>query len=226
MLVATPIGNLGDLAPRAEQALREAGLWIVEDSRVSGKLAAHLGIKKPMRVLNDHTPEATVERWVAEIASGVRAALVTDGGCPVVSDPGARIADLCRERDIPVEAVPGASAVTLALMLSGFYAQRFAFLGFLARKKGPMAQELSPFADSPYTLVLFEAPNRLGPLLEVAGEQLGARRYALCRELTKLHEQVYRGTLPHVPSEGEFPRKGELTVVIEGKRRRQSADHS
>ncbi len=219
VLVATPIGNLGDLSERARAVLGEADLWLVEDTRVSGKLQAHLGIRKPMRVLNDHTPEATVERYLAEIVDGAYAALLTDGGTPVVSDPGAGLVDKCLDEGLEVDAVPGPSAVTDSLALSGFYGQRFAFLGFLSRKPGPIRAELAAFADSPLTLVLFESPFRIAKLLESAHVALGPRRYAICRELTKVHQQVYRDRLPAVPSESTVPRKGEFTVVVEGLRR-------
>ena len=223
-LVATPIGNLSDLSPRAIEALGEAEIWFVEDTRISGKLASHLGLKKPMRVLNDHTSPAQIERYAQEFRNGVNAALITDGGAPAVSDPGAILTNLCHEAGVQVRGIPGPSAPVLALMLSGFFAQRFAFLGFLGRKAGAIRGELATFADSPLTLVLFESPHRLDALLSAAHGALGPRRYAICRELTKMHEQVYRGTLPHLPSETEVPHKGEITLVIEGRRKRESVD--
>ncbi|MFY9235061.1 MAG: 16S rRNA (cytidine(1402)-2'-O)-methyltransferase [Fimbriimonadaceae bacterium] len=219
ILVSTPIGNLGDLSARAGQALQEADFWLVEDTRVSGKLQGHLGIKKPMRVVNEHSAEPQLQKFVSEIESGLTAALLTDGGSPAISDPGAMLADLCHEAGIEVAGVPGPSAVTLALALSGFFAQRFAFLGFLGRKPGAIRSELAQFADSPYTLVLFESPFRIDKTLEAAHEALGERRYALCREMTKAFEQVYRSRLPEKPSEKDVPRKGEFTIVIEGKRK-------
>ena len=220
VLIATPIGNLGDLSPRAVEALSSADLWLVEDTRISGKLQSHLGLKKPMRVLNDHTGAGQIEAYVLEVASGKRAAVLTDGGSPAISDPGALLCDQCREAGVVVEGIPGPSAPILALSLSGFFAQRFAFLGFLPRKPGEMRSEFAPYADSALTLVVFESPHRLDALLSAAGEALGERRYAVCRELTKAHEQVFRSRLPYVPTESEVPRKGELTVVIEGRRRR------
>ncbi|MDR3689785.1 MAG: 16S rRNA (cytidine(1402)-2'-O)-methyltransferase [Fimbriimonas sp.] len=223
MLVATPIGNLGDLSPRAVEALGEAEFWLVEDSRVSGKLASHLGLKKPMKVLNEHTSPGQMDRYLVELKRGARAALLTDGGSPSISDPGAILTDRCHDAGVAVDGVPGPSAVIDALMLSGFFAQRFAFLGFLGRKPGAIRGELTAFADSPLTLVLFESPHRLDAMLKVAHEALGNRRYAVCRELTKLHQQIYRSILPDVPSETEVPRRGEITLIIEG-RRRQSED--
>lgn len=218
-LIATPIGNLSDLSPRAIEALGAADFWIVEDTRISGKLQSHLGIRKPMKVLNDHTGPHAVERYVQEIQAGSHAAIVTDGGSPVVSDPGSLLCDACHEAEIPIDAIPGPSAVTTALMLSGFFAQRFAFLGFLGRKAGAIRGELEPFKDSPLTLVLFESPFRFEALLKVAFEALGPRRYAICREMTKLHEQVFRAQLPIIANETTVPRKGEVTIVIEGVRR-------
>jgi 16S rRNA (cytidine1402-2'-O)-methyltransferase len=196
-------------------------VWLVEDTRISGKLQSHLGIKKPMRVLNDHTRPDQIMTYVAELQTGKTACVLTDGGSPVVSDPGAILCDLCHDSDVRVEGVPGPSAPILALTLSGFFGQRFAFLGFLPRKAGEIRSELAPFALSPLTIVLFESQFRIDTLLKGAYEVLSERRYAICRELTKAHEQVYRARLPHIPSEKEVPRKGEFTVVIEGLRRQE-----
>jgi 16S rRNA (cytidine1402-2'-O)-methyltransferase len=219
VLVATPIGNLSDLSPRAVEALGQVNSWLAEDTRISGKLQSHLGIRKPMRVLNDHTSEEQMDRYVQEIEAGQNIAVVTDGGSPVVSDPGAILCDKCHQEGILVQAIPGPSAAITALTLSGFFGQRFAFLGFLPRKPGEMKSEMAPFKESPLTLILFESQFRIDALLQAAGEALGERRYAICREITKLHEQVYRNRLPYVPTQDEVPRKGEFTLVIEGRRR-------
>jgi 16S rRNA (cytidine1402-2'-O)-methyltransferase len=224
VLVATPIGNLEDISPRCARALAEADIWLVEDTRISGKLQSHLGLSKPMRVCNEHTSEAQLLRYVEELKGGVSAALLTDAGTPGISDPGAWIADLCYAAGVPVDAIPGPSAVATSVMLSGFFAQRFAFLGFLSRKPGPMKKELEPFADSPLTVVVFESPFRLKNLLKAASEALGERRYAVCREITKLHQQVYRSTLPDIPDDKTVPQKGEVCVVFEGKRKPKNAD--
>ena len=172
-----------------------------------------------MRVLNEHTSPSQIERYVAEIQAGASAVVLTDGGSPAISDPGTQLTDACHEAGIAITAVPGPSAVPTAIALSGFFGQRFAFLGFLGRKAGAIRDELEPFVDSPYTLVLFESPFRVDALFAVLAESLGARRYAICREMTKMHEQVFRGTMPYLPTEAEVPRKGEFTIVIEGKRR-------
>ena len=219
VLVATPIGNLGDLSPRAREALEVADAWIVEDTRVSGKIQSHFGLKRPMHVLNDHATPATVAKLAELVESNSTVALVTDGGSPCISDPGAMLVDLCYEKELEVDAIPGPSAVMDALVLSGFFAQRFAFLGFLPRKPGPMKSVLAPFADSTLTVVVFESPFRIQTLLESAFETLGPRRFVIARELTKLHQQIFRGRLPDIPSEKSVPRKGEFTVVIEGLRK-------
>lgn len=223
-LIATPIGNLGDLSPRAEKRLREAEVWFVEDTRVSGKLQAHFGLHIPMKVLNEHTGESKLAGYAEELEAGIDAAVLTDAGCPGISDPGARLVDLCREAGIPVESIPGPSAVTNALMLSGFFAQRFAFLGYLPRNPGDQKAILAPFSESPMTLVLFESPFRAEKLLETLHQVLGSRRYAFCREMTKLHQQVYRSRLPNKPTAKEVPAKGEFTVVVEGVRRRDRSE--
>lgn len=218
-LVATPIGNLGDLSPRAKQTLISADFWIVEDTRVSSKLAYLLEVKKPMRVANDHTTEFGIKKIVDEIEAGKSAAMVTDGGAPGISDPGALVADECHERGLLVDAIPGPSAPVTALMLSGFFAQRFAFLGFLGRKSGDIKKVLLPFADSSMTLVIFESPHRFRDFLSVAYEALGPRRYAICREISKVHQQVFRENLPTIPEDHQVLPKGEFTIVIEGRRK-------
>ncbi len=202
-------------------ALIEADIWVVEDTRISSKLAHVLEVKKTMRVANDHTDDYKLNQILNELQEGRTAVVLTDGGAPGVSDPGSRLADLAHERGIEVDAIPGPSAPITAIMLSGFYAQRFAFLGFLGRTKGAMRKELAQFVDSPYTLVIFESPHRFRTLLETSAEVLGFRRYAICREITKLNQQVFRGNLPTIPNEDEVPGKGEFTIVVEGHRRSQ-----
>jgi 16S rRNA (cytidine1402-2'-O)-methyltransferase len=219
VVVATPIGNLGDLSPRARQALEAASFWIVEDSRVSGRLQQLLEVKRPMAVLNDHTPPHALGALADRVEKEGPAALISDAGTPAISDPGANLVDLLRERGIDIDAIPGPTAVAQALALSGFFAQRYAFLGFLPRKPGPAKEVLEPFKESTLTLVFFESPFRVDALLKVCAESLGERRFSICRELTKMHQQVHRGTLPDIPSEKVVPHKGEFTIVVEGFRR-------
>ena len=220
VLVATPLGNLGDLSPRAREALESSDAWVVEDTRVSGKLQVILGVRKPMSTLNDHTSPAHVQTLVASLLDGRNLALLTDAGTPGISDPGAELVDLCYQSEIPVDSIPGPSAVPLALSLSGFYAQRFAFLGFLPRKPGEAKSVLAPFVDSTLALVIFESPFRFRKTLELLAAVLPGRRYAVTRELTKQHQQVFRETFPGLPSLKDVPDKGEFTLVVEGMRRR------
>lgn len=218
-LVAGPIGNLGDLTLRAKEALESSPLWVVEDSRVSSRLASHLGVRPSMALLTDHSHAAQIEKLADRLSSDGPAVLLTDAGTPGISDPGALLVQAAINSGLKVDALPGPSAVTLALSLSGFFAQRFAFLGFLPRKPGPAKEVLSPFAESSLTLVLFEGPHRVVKTLETASAVLGPRRCVICRELTKLHQQVWRGTLDQLPSQKVVPPKGEFTLVIEGLRR-------
>ncbi|MCC7102746.1 MAG: 16S rRNA (cytidine(1402)-2'-O)-methyltransferase [Fimbriimonadaceae bacterium] len=223
-LLASPIGNLGDVSIRFREAVEQCELVFAEDTRVTGRLLDHLGLKRPLKTLNEHTTESGLAAYV-QLIQAQSAVLITDAGTPGISDPGARFVSLCHANGLQVDAVPGPSAVTLALSLSGFFAQRFAFLGFLPRKAGPMKAELTPFVQSPYTLVLFESPFRIDALAEAALEALGDRRVAYCRELTKVHQQVVLATLSGLPSVLEMPRKGEFTVVIEGYRKGRTLEH-
>ncbi|MBV6458353.1 MAG: Ribosomal RNA small subunit methyltransferase I [Fimbriimonadaceae bacterium] len=196
-----------------------ADFWIVEDSRISAKLAQHLGIRKPMTVLNDHSGSSIIERIAERISAGESAVLMTDAGTPGISDPGAMLVDRLYDLAVPIDSIPGPSAVVVALSLSGFFAQRFAFLGYLPRRTGDIVKEVQPYESSTMTLVLFESPYRFRTVLEVIYQVLGKRRVAICRELTKRHQQIWRGTLDSLPSEAQVPAKGEFTIVIEGMRK-------
>lgn len=218
-VVAGPIGNLGDLSPRASQVLREADCWFVEDTRVSARLQAYLQCKIPMRILNEHTTTERIAEYAGDVAKGLRAALLTDAGTPGISDPGALLVDECLRAEIEIDPLPGPSAVTTALMASGFFAQRFVFLGYLPRKAGAMRGELRPYVDAPFPIVLFESPFRIEALSQALFDVLGSRRVAFCRELTKVHQQICRVTLPDVPDEKAMPRKGEFSIVVEGRRK-------
>lgn len=175
-----------------------------------------------MKVLNDHTGIPKLREYCNLANEGATLALISDAGTPVVSDPGAEFVSLCVGAGVAVDAIPGPSAVSLGLSLSGFFAQRYAFLGFLGRKRSQSVETLEPFAQSSLTLVLFESPHRLEATLAACGEALGERNYVICRELTKMHQQIYRGQLPEVPDSTLVPRKGEITIVVEGHRRNQS----
>jgi len=222
-LVATPIGNLEDLSDRAKRELASADVWLVEDTRVSARLQQALEVKKPMKILNDHTGPHKLREYVDLITGGASVALISDAGTPVVSDPGAEFVALCSTKGLEIDAVPGPSAVSLALSLSGFFAQRYAFLGFLGRKLSQAIDTLEPFATSSLTLVLFESHHRLEGTLTACHQALGERNYVICRELTKMHQQIWRAGLPVVPDSTEVPRKGEITIVIEGHRRNRQS---
>jgi len=218
--IATPIGNFGDLSSRAKLCLSEADVWFVEDTRVSGQLQRHLETNISMKRLDEHSSPYDVQKYARQILEGnLSACIVSDAGTPCVSDPGAILIDSAYDLGIQVESLPGPSAVSNALVLSGFFAQRYAFLGFLARKSGAIKKELLPYADSSLTLVFFESVHRLDELLKCCHEVLGERRYAVCREMTKVHQQVYRERLPNMPAEEDILHKGELTLVVEGKRK-------
>jgi 16S rRNA (cytidine1402-2'-O)-methyltransferase len=198
--------------------LAEADVLACEDTSVGARLLAANGIRRSIARLDEHAPESKLKSIVAEAAGGKSVAYFSDAGTPGVSDPGPALVDLAYEAGVEVDAIPGPSAVFTAVMLSGFYAQKLVFLGFLARKPGAIASELGPYAESTTTLVFFEAPTRLLKTLEIALKTLGDRRVALCREMTKAHQEVIRGRLSElVSTERTF--KGECTVVLEGKRK-------
>lgn len=190
-----------------------------EDTRVTAKILSSFGFKTPLIRADEHSLPRILDKLLERIKNGEIVAYVTDAGTPVISDPGAELVDCALERGFKVEVIPGASAVTAALAISGFYAQRFVFFGYLPRSSGGIRKELSPYSESTYTLVFFEAPTRVKKTLKEAFETLGERRVAICREITKLHEEVIRGNLSDL-AWGLRELRGEITVVIEGKRRR------
>jgi 16S rRNA (cytidine1402-2'-O)-methyltransferase len=219
VLVGTPIGNLGDLSPRAAEALAGADVVCCEDTRRTGRLLSLAGIeRRPFVVLNEHTEKREVPRVIERIERGQRVALVSDAGMPAISDPGERLVAAVVEAGHAVEVVPGPSAAVAALVVSGLPAGRFVFEGFLPRKGPARRQRLAAVAAEPRTAVLYEAPHRLArtlaDLVEVCG---GERRVVVAREITKLHEQVWRGTLAGAVAwvaEREPP--GEIVLVLAG----------
>ncbi len=212
-VVATPIGNLEDVTLRALRVLRECELVLAEDTRRSRTLLSHHGIGTPLRAFHAHTSPAVVQELARRLEEGARLALVTDAGTPLVSDPGAELVAAARERGVAVEAVPGASAPLAALCSAGFVASRFRFVGFLPRSRRRRREALAEVARDPDAVVLFEAPSRLGATLRELGEVLGAREIAVCRELTKLHEEVVRGTGAEL-AERFVTARGEITLVV------------
>jgi 16S rRNA (cytidine1402-2'-O)-methyltransferase len=220
ILVGTPIGNMGDLSPRAIEVLRAADAICCEDSRRTGRLLAHAGIERssPLLVVNDHTEVARVGEVLARLGRGERVAVVTDAGMPGISDPGERLVRAAAADGHVVEVVPGPSAAVAALVASGLPTGRFVFEGFLPRKGSGRTQRLSELADERRTIVLYEAPHRLARTLSDLSAACGAeRRVAIGRELTKLHEEVWRGTIGDaVGWSAEQQPRGEFVLVVDG----------
>ncbi|MEY2626656.1 MAG: hypothetical protein RJB08_415 [Actinomycetota bacterium] len=219
VLVATPIGNLGDISPRARDALATADIIACEDSRHSGRLVKHLGIDAPKYlVVNEHTEHDAAKAVVAAIESGKRVALITDAGTPAVSDPGAVVVRAVIDAGLNVTSVPGPAAFVTALILSGLPTTRFVFEGFLPRSGNDRAERLASLAAEQRTVVFYEAPHRMERTLEDLLDTLGPdRRIAVARELTKMHEEVRRGTvrdlLDHFAAHEPI---GEFVVVVDG----------
>ncbi len=216
-VVATPIGNLEDVTLRALKVLREVDLIAAEDTRQARKLLQHYGIRKPVTSYHEHNEEARTRQLLSALRAGRSVALVSDAGTPVLSDPGYHLVRACAEAGLRVVPVPGPSAVTAALAVCGLPTDRFLFLGFPPRRPAARRQFLEEVRDQRATLVLFEAPQRLVACLQDVREVLGDRRVAVCRELTKLHEEVHRGTVSEVlRALGPAGVRGEVTVVVEG----------
>jgi 16S rRNA (cytidine1402-2'-O)-methyltransferase len=218
-VVSTPIGNLGDLTRRAEQVLRDADVVLAEDTRRTGGMLRHLGIATRMVSAHEHNEQARAGLVVQMLGEGKRVALVSDAGTPLLSDPGARIVREVVDAGFDVVPVPGASALLSALVASGIAADRFTFYGFPPRKGPERRALLEEVAALPHASVLYESPNRVGRLLADVAEAAGAdRRVCVGRELTKMHEEFFRGTASEGAakfSEGEV--LGEIVVVVEGR---------
>jgi 16S rRNA (cytidine1402-2'-O)-methyltransferase len=218
VLVATPIGNLGDLSPRAVAELRDADVIAAEDTRRTRTLLTHAGIPAAgrLRAVHAHNEQAEAERLVGLVREGARVVYVSDAGTPGVSDPGERLVRACVQEGLTVEVVPGPSAVLAALVVSGLPTTPFVFEGFLARKGGARSERIAAMRTTSATTVLFESPLRVGAtLVELRDAIGGERRAVVARELTKLHEEVLRGTLAELADaiEAKTPR-GECVIVI------------
>ena len=219
MLAATPIGRVEDAPPRLAAELAAADVVAAEDTRRLRRLASDLGIDIPGRVVSyfEGNEHVRTESLLESLLSGHRVVLVTDAGMPSVSDPGYRLVAAAIERDVPVTTVPGPSAVLAALAVSGLPVDRFCFEGFLPRKPGERARRLAAVAEDERTLVFFESPHRTHATLQAMAEALGTdRRGAVCRELTKTHEEVRRGTLDDLATWAEPGVRGEVTIVVAG----------
>ncbi|TLG12123.1 16S rRNA (cytidine(1402)-2'-O)-methyltransferase [Nocardia cyriacigeorgica] len=219
VLAATPMGDIGDASQRLRDALAAADVVAAEDTRRTRSLAKALGIEIAGRVVSfyDHVETARIPALLEEIESGKTVLLVTDAGMPSVSDPGYRMVAACVEHELPVTCLPGPSAVTTALALSGLPVERFCFDGFPPRKSGQRREWLRTLIAEPRACVFFEAPHRLADCLADAVEVLGpGRRAAVCRELTKTYEEVVRGSLADLAAWAVDGARGEITVVVEG----------
>lgn len=216
-VVGTPIGNLSDFSPRAEQALREADFIAAEDTRVTLKLLNHFGMKKPMVSYFEHNKRERGDTICARIEAGENCALVSDAGMPAISDPGELLVAQCAERNIQVLVVPGPSAVVSALAISGLPTGRFTFEGFLSMNKKSRREHLEEVKNERRTMIFYEAPHKLANTLSDMLAAWGDRRIALVRELTKVHEEVIRTTLAQaVRQYADGGARGEFVLVVEG----------
>ena len=217
-LVGTPIGNLGDISPRALDALRECDFIAAEDTRVTLKLLNHFDIKKPLMSYHQHNKGDSGERILERLKAGESCCLVSDAGMPAISDPGEDMVALCREHGVPVTCCPGPSAVTMALAISGLPTGRFTFEGFLSVSRPSRTEHLAQLVGERRTMVFYEAPHKLRATLRDLRDTLGAdRRIAVVRELTKIHEEVVRTTIGEAyDMYRENPPLGEIVLIIEG----------
>ena len=216
-LVATPVGNLSDLSERALKVLREVDFIAAEDTRNTGVLLSRFGISKHMVSYFEHNKRERGEMIVSKLQSGDSCALVTDAGTPAVSDPGEDLVRLCAEHGIPVTSVPGPCAAICALTLSALPTGRFVFEGFLSTSKNERRERLVQLSSEQRTIIIYEAPHKLRGTLNDLMEHLGDRRIALCRELTKLNEEIMRTTVSKaIEYYNEAVPRGEYVLVIEG----------
>ena len=216
-VVATPIGNLGDFSPRAIETLETVDFIAAEDTRVGAKLLNKFEIKKPQISYFEHNRKTKGEYIVERILAGESCAIITDAGTPAISDPGVDLVDLCAQNGVEVVAVPGCSAVVAALSISGMACGRFTFEGFLPVPKKERRAHLEEVKTEKRTMVFYEAPHKLQRTLQDMLECWGDRKIALCREITKLHEECFRTTLSEaIAHYEEHPPRGEFVLVIEG----------
>lgn len=219
-LVATPIGNMGDISARAREILAAAGVVAAEDTRHSGRLLRELGLERPLLSLHEHNEKARAVELVARLRAGESVALVSDAGTPLVSDPGYPLVRAAVEAGIAVVPVPGPCAAIAALSASGLPGERFCFEGFLPARAAARRQRLTELASEPRTLVLYEAPHRIAACLaDLAAALGGERRACVAREITKLHETFYRASLGELAARARADadlQRGEAVIVVEG----------
>jgi 16S rRNA (cytidine1402-2'-O)-methyltransferase len=216
-VVSTPIGNLDDITLRALKTLRESDLILAEDTRRTRKLCARHGIQARLRSFHAHSKAAQVDSAVKRLLAGDHLSLVTDGGTPLISDPGAALTTAAVKHGIPVESIPGPSAVTAALVVSGIRCDSFRFVGFLPRGGKRRRTAMAAIRDERGATVLFESPTRVAGTLSELAKSVGAEReMAVCREMTKMHEEIGRGTIAELAERFRDGARGEVTMVIAG----------
>ena len=226
-VIATPIGNLGDITFRAVETLKAVDALASEDTRVSAKLLSHLSIEKPHPTFSchEHNESRTVGRIRSLIDEGRAVGLVSDAGLPGISDPGYRVISTLLDEGVKVEVIPGANAATMALVASGLPTSSFTFLGFPSRKSGKRKKMLEAEREAEHTMIMYESPHRIGALLADALDVLGDRKAVVALELTKMFERYHRGPLSQLVEEfAEDKPKGEITVLIEGVSRKSKRD--
>ena len=216
-IVATPIGNLGDITLRAIEALRSVDIIAAEDTRHSGLLLKHLEIKKPFVSYHQHNEAARTAELVERLGRGQNVALITDAGTPGLSDPGLRLIRECIKRELPFTIIPGASSILMALLGSGFSTEKFSFRGFLPVKRGQRERELRAATERNETTIFFESPYRLTKTLAACIDIIPERQLCVARELTKKFEEFRRGAASELLAHYQaHPPKGEIVVVISG----------
>ncbi|WP_417317270.1 16S rRNA (cytidine(1402)-2'-O)-methyltransferase [Emcibacter sp.] len=226
-VTATPIGNLGDITLRALEVLRQADVIACEDTRVTGKLLSRYDIKRPTVAYHDHNAEKMLPRLLDHLEKGEKVVLVSDAGTPLISDPGYRLVHEARKAGHHVTSLPGASALLAALASAGMPTDRFLFAGFLPAKTAGRQKVLSEFGGLKATLVFYESPHRLLECLKDIGKVLGQRTVAVCRELTKLYEEIRQGPIDEIVAyyEGAAAPKGEIVIVIGPPEESEASDN-
>jgi 16S rRNA (cytidine1402-2'-O)-methyltransferase len=215
-IVSTPIGNLGDITFRAIDTLKEANLIACEDTRITGRLTNHYGIRTPMTSYNDHNGERKRPRLLERLQKGEKIALVSDAGTPLVSDPGFKLVQTCIEESIQIVPIPGASAILSAIVASGIPTDKFMFVGFLPTKEKKIVEALNKLRYLESTLIIFETAKRLKKTSRLLAEQLGPRKITIAREITKHYEEFSRMSIKEavVKYEGGLPPKGEIVIIV------------
>ncbi|MBS1238588.1 MAG: rRNA small subunit methyltransferase [Deltaproteobacteria bacterium] len=224
-VVATPIGNLKDITFRAVEVFREVDFVVAESSLRALKLLSHLEIRKPIISVNSYNEERKAKGITEQLKKGKRCALITSAGTPCISDPGNFIVRKCYEEGVEVKSVPGPSASVGAVSISGLFADRFLFFGFLPQKRGKQKKILLELVALPYPIIFYESPRRIKGTLETICEVFGNRQAVVVKEMTKIHEKVYRGQINELLE--AFPEdevKGEFVIIIDGKGKKSVAE--